>query len=77
LKLGPTPRLDRRRANARNRRILPVPVGPGERRLTEPTMAVRRWQWDRRHDRRLLTYALASRLEGELDGSEGHEGGES
>ena len=51
-------------------------MGPGERRLTEPTTAVRRWQWDRRHDRRLLTYALASRLEGELDGSEGHEGGE-
>jgi hypothetical protein len=36
------------RVNGRNRRILPVPVGAGERPFSEPTTAVRRRQRDRR-----------------------------
>jgi len=35
-------------ASVRYRRILPVPVGAGERPFTEPTAAVRRRQRDRR-----------------------------
>src|SRR3984893_15525019 len=31
-------------ANGRNRRILPTPVGAGERPLTEPTAAARPWR---------------------------------
>ena len=51
------------RAEVGLRRFLPVPVGPGERPFTEPTIAVRRRQrGPARHNRRLLTYSLASRL---------------
>ena len=59
---------------ARQRRILPVPMGPGERRLTEPTTAVRRWQLDQRDYPRLLTCALASPPEAGLDRGESDEG---
>ena len=42
------------RTNGRSRRILPVPVGAGERPFTEPSTAVRR----RKRDRRATTGAI-------------------
>src|SRR5438045_6165273 len=57
-----------------HRRILPVAMGPDERRLTEPTTAVRRWQLDQRDYPRLLTCALASPPEAGLDRGESDEG---
>ena len=62
---------DRRPANDRNRRILPVAVGAGERPFTEPITAVRRRQRDRRATTALIDLLPGEPPEGKLDEGKG------
>ena len=58
--------------NVRNRRILPVAVGAGERPFTEPITAVRRRQRDRRATTALIDLLPGEPPEGKLDGGRPH-----
>ena len=60
--------------NVRNRRILPVAVGAGERPFTEPITAVRRRQRDRRATTALIDLLLGSRLRASWMKARGDEG---
>jgi hypothetical protein len=55
----------------RNRRILPVAVGAGERPFTEPITAVRRRRRDRRATTALIDLPPGEPPEGKLDEGKG------
>jgi hypothetical protein len=68
---GSTSRFESSPANGRNRRILPVAVGAGERPFTEPITAVRRRQRDRRATTALIDLLPGEPPEGKLDEGKG------